>query len=78
MDHCLAAGIERFIVNTHHCAAAYDDAFPRGHWRGAPILFRHEPVLLDTAGGLKNIEDLLDPEEKILVYNGTSFPTCPS
>ena len=35
----------------------YADAFPDGHWRGVPILFRHEPLLLDTAGGLKNIED---------------------
>ena len=63
MDHCLTVGIERFIVNTHHCPAAYDRAFPERSWRGWPILFRHEPLLLDTAGGLKNIEDLLDEEE---------------
>ena len=77
MDHCLTAGIERFIVNTHHCAAAYGRAFPGGHWRRAPILFSHEPILLDTAGGLKNIEELLDRDEAILVYNGDIFSDLP-
>ena len=70
MDHLISAGVERFIVNTHHCAGMYERAFPGGNWRGIPIIFRHEPVLLDTGGGLKNIEDLLDPEETIFVYNG--------
>jgi aminoglycoside/choline kinase family phosphotransferase len=77
MDHCLSIGVGRFIVNTHHCAAAYDKAFPGGHWRGTPILFRHETVLLDTAGGLKNIEDLLEDAETILVYNGDILSDLP-
>jgi aminoglycoside/choline kinase family phosphotransferase len=77
MNHCLSIGVERFIVNTHHCAAAYDKAFPGGNRRGAPILFRHEPVLLDTAGGLKNIEDLLEDAEMILVYNGDILSDLP-
>jgi aminoglycoside/choline kinase family phosphotransferase/choline kinase len=77
MDHCLSVGVRRFIVNTHHCPAAYDRAFPERSWRGWPILFRHEPVLLDTAGGLKNIEDLLDEDETILVYNGDIISDLP-
>jgi NDP-sugar pyrophosphorylase family protein len=44
--------------------------FPDGLWRGVPIVFRNEPVLLDTAGGLKNIADLLTGDEAILCYNG--------
>lgn len=77
MDHCLSAGIERFIVNTHHCPRAFDRAFPERSWRGWPILLRHEPLLLETAGGLKNIEDLLDEEEAILVYNGDIVSDLP-
>ncbi|MDA8125777.1 MAG: phosphotransferase [Deltaproteobacteria bacterium] len=77
MDHCLAIGVERFIVNTHHCAAAYDAAFPDLLWRGAPISFCHEPVLLDTAGGLKNIEKLLGNDETFLVYNGDILSDLP-
>ena len=77
MDHCLSIGIKRLIVNTHHCATAYDSTFPNGNWKGTPILFRNEPVLLDTAGGLKNIEDLLEEEETILVYNGDILSDLP-
>jgi mannose-1-phosphate guanylyltransferase len=77
MDHCLSAGVERFIVNTHHCPDVYLETFPDKVWKGAPIVFRHEPVLLDTAGGLKNIEDLLDGDEAILCYNGDTFANFP-
>ncbi|MBN2438730.1 MAG: phosphotransferase [Deltaproteobacteria bacterium] len=77
MDHCLSIGIGRFIVNTHHCAEVYDKAFTGGNWRGTPTLFRHEPVLLDTAGGLKNIEDLLENDDTILVYNGDILSDLP-
>lgn len=77
MDHLLGVGIERFIVNTHHCPDVYRQKFPEGQWRGAPIVFRHEPVLLDTAGGLKNIEDLLAHDQTILCYNGDIIADLP-
>jgi NDP-sugar pyrophosphorylase family protein len=78
MDHLRSAGVRRFIVNTHHRPEAYARAFPEGNWRGTPIAFRHEPVLLETAGGLKNIEDLLaDGDEAILVYNGDVWSDLP-
>jgi len=77
MDHLISAGIERFIVNTHHCAEKYHKVFPNRQWKGIPIIFRHEEVLLDTAGGIKNIEDLLDNDEIILVYNGDTVCDLP-
>ncbi len=77
MDHLLSAGVERFIVNTHHCPDVYLQKFPDMQWRGAPIVFRHEPVLLDTAGGLKNIEDLLSDDKTILCYNGDLIADFP-
>jgi mannose-1-phosphate guanylyltransferase len=70
MEHLRAIGVQRFIINTHHCPDKYKVAFPDGNWQGIPITFRHEPVLLDTAGGIKNIEDLIGADERILVYNG--------
>jgi len=70
MDHLIAAGIERFIVNTHHCPAEYQKAFPDWEYRGKPVLFRHEPILLETGGGLKNVEDLIEGDDAIFVYNG--------
>jgi mannose-1-phosphate guanylyltransferase len=77
MDHLLTYGVDRFIINTHHCPEAYLEKFPAGQWRGLPILFRHESVLLDTGGGLKNIEDLLDEDEAILCYNGDVITDLP-
>ena len=77
MDHLRSAGVDRFIVNTHHCPEGYSEKFPDGQWRGAPIILRHEPVLLDTAGGLKNIEDLLSEDEAIFCYNGDVITDLP-
>ncbi len=77
MDHLLSVGVDRFIVNTHHCPEVYAQRFPDCRWRGLPIVFRHEPVLLDTGGGLKNIEDLLGDDEAILCYNGDVMADFP-
>jgi len=77
MGHLRAVGIQRFIVNTHHCAEKYAGVFPENNWKGIPIVFRHEPVLLDTAGGIKNIEDLIADDERIIVYNGDIITNMP-
>jgi mannose-1-phosphate guanylyltransferase len=77
MDHLIGIGIERFIINTHHCPQVYAEKFPHSRWRNRPILFRHESVLLDTGGGLKNIEDLLTEDQSILCYNGDVFANLP-
>jgi len=77
MDHLLNVGVDRFIVNTHHLPEVYYEKFSDKQWRGVPILFRHEPILLDTAGGLKNIEDLLEEDEAILCYNGDVITDLP-
>ena len=82
-DHLIAdAGVEEFIVNTHHLADAYTAVLPGESYRGRPLHFRHEPVLLDTGGGIKNIADLLGPRpETLLIYNGdilTDLPIRPA
>ena len=75
-DHLLDAGVKRIVVNTHHCAEAYRRAFPGGAYRHASLTFRHEPVLLETGGGIKNVEDLLGGAP-FLVYNGDILSTLP-
>jgi len=77
MDHLQSVGVDRFIVNTHHCPEVYFQKFSDRQRRGVPIILRHEPVLLDTAGGFKNIEDLLDEDETILCYNGDVMTDLP-
>ena len=68
--------IDGFIVNTHHYPEAYTAAFPNKTYGGLPIEFRHEPVLLETAGGIANIADLLG-NEPFLVYNGDILSDIP-
>ncbi|MBN1472699.1 MAG: NTP transferase domain-containing protein [Syntrophaceae bacterium] len=81
MDHLIQTGIKRFIVNTHHLHHVYETVFPDHQWQSAPVQFQYEPVLLDSAGGLKNIEDLLDNDDHaIMVYNAdimTNMPLSP-
>ena len=55
-DQLITAGAGRIVINTHHCHEAYEAAFPEGVYRGARLIFEHEPVLLETAGGIKNAE----------------------
>jgi mannose-1-phosphate guanylyltransferase len=70
LDHLIAAGYERFIINTHHCPHRWKEHFGgddfEGAYRGYPVHLRHEPVLLETGGGLKNIEDLAGGEDLLL------------
>jgi NDP-sugar pyrophosphorylase family protein len=76
-DHLLGVGVERFVVNTHWQAHAYDAAFPDRTYRGLPINFRHEaPQVLETAGGIKNAADLLQGGP-FWVYNGDILSTLP-
>jgi NDP-sugar pyrophosphorylase family protein len=77
MEQLRVAGVERFIVNTHHCAEKYAGIFPKNNWEGISITFRYEPVLLDTAGGIKNIEDLIIEDERIIVCNGDIITNMP-
>jgi len=68
-----ALGVERIVINTHRLADEFIRLFPEypqpSRYQGIPVLFRHEPVLLETAGGLKNVEDLL-LSGPVLVHNG--------
>lgn len=81
-DHLLRAegvdglGIERFVVNTHWLPEVYPQLFPDARYRGKEIAFRHEPQILETAGGIKNVEDLLGGAP-FVVYNGDILTDLP-
>ena len=76
-DRLLEADIESLVVNTHWAADAYATAFPDGSHRGVPLDFREEkPDVLDTAGGIKNVEDLLG-DEPFIVHNGDILTDLP-
>ena len=79
-DHLMAAGVTRFVVNTHHRPEAYSrwlgETNGQTEYRGCPVFFRHEPVLLETGGGIKNAADLIG-DQPFLVYNGDVLADFP-
>lgn len=75
-DRLVDCGVRCLIVNTHYLAGCFDEMFDPPIWRGVPLVFRYEPVLLDTGGGLKNIEPLVG-EGYLLVHNGDLYSTMP-
>ncbi len=76
LDHCLAAGLSDFAINTHHLPQTWPAAFPSGRYRDAPLSFFHEHLLLETGGGIKNIEPWISGEA-LLVYNGDILTDLP-
>ena len=90
MESCLAAGITDFAINTHHLpdkwtyAESEDTSLLAGNgfspkggvWKNTPIHLFHEPVLLETGGGVKNIEPWA-AGESVLVHNGDIFSSLP-
>ena len=76
-DRLLDESIESLVVNTHWAAEAYAAAFPEASYCGVPLDFREEkPDVLETAGGIKNVEDLLW-EEPFIVHNGDILTDLP-
>lgn len=81
-DHLIKAGCSKLVVNTHHRPERFTEVFGRdaalrppeaAHgkilYRGHEIILQHEPVLLGTGGGIKNVEGLLQTEP-FIVYSG--------
>ena len=88
-DHLIDLGVTRLFVNTHHRPERFLDVFRSGpapaiedknvsslSYRDRLIEVHHEPVLLETAGGIANIASSLG-KGPLLVYNGDSLTDLP-
>src|SRR5438477_4498557 len=69
LDHLLGLGIESFVINTHHRAGQFEAFFAEGMYAGRPVRLVHEPEILETGGGIKNVEPYLG-DEPFVVYSG--------
>lgn len=69
LDHLCGLGVESFVINTHHLATQFENLFGGGTYAGHPLKLVHEPDLLGTGGGIKNVEGLLRAEP-FIVYSG--------
>src|SRR5215470_891113 len=59
LDHLFAIGIDRIFINTHRLPEKFTEEFPDDRYSDKKLTFVNEPVLLETGGGIKNIESHL-------------------
>lgn len=69
LDHLIESGVERFIINTHRLPESFEHVFPENSYAGHSVKLVNELVLLDTGGGLKNVQSLLGTQP-FIVYSG--------
>jgi mannose-1-phosphate guanylyltransferase len=69
LDHLIGIGIESFVINTHRLPEQFANAFADGTYRDRPVRLAHEPELLGTGGGIRNIEPYLE-SGPFIVYSG--------
>lgn len=77
LDSLIAAGVGTLAINTHHLPEAFAEAF------GSPATYRdrslhlfHEPLLLDTGGGIRNARSALG-DSSFFLYNGDILADLP-
>jgi len=57
LDHLIDIGVESFIINTHKLPDSFQRFFSeKNDYEGYSIKLVNEPVLLETGGGIKNVE----------------------
>lgn len=69
LDHLHRAGIQDFVLNTHHLAAPLERAIRESAPADVQLRFVHEPQILGTGGGIKNAWQPRGAET-FLVMNG--------
>jgi mannose-1-phosphate guanylyltransferase len=76
LDHLRRVGVEEFCVNSHHLPEKFAAQFPNGEYNGAPLELVYETDLLETGGGIKNIERQIG-DESFIVYSGDVLTDLP-
>jgi len=76
LDHLIAAGIQRFVINTHRLPHLFERQFAQKSYCGRPVDLVNEPELLETGGGIKNAESLLRGGD-FLTYSGDILTDIP-
>jgi NDP-sugar pyrophosphorylase family protein len=77
LNHLKSVGVKNIIINTHHAFERWQQTFPDSGFDGMSIEFRYEKVLLETGGGLKNVEDYLKNHGDFWIYNGDILCSLP-
>jgi NDP-sugar pyrophosphorylase family protein len=65
-------GFQEVIINLHHLGPMIEQALGNGSKYGLRIYYSHEPVILGTGGGIKQVEPNFSGEP-VLVLNGDTL-----
>ncbi|MEX2582918.1 MAG: nucleotidyltransferase family protein [Gemmatimonadota bacterium] len=66
----VAAGADRFIINTHHLADQVVDFVRSRNGFGVEVVFSHEPGMpLETGGAIRHAAELFDAREPFFLHN---------
>ena len=76
LDHLVAAGVQSFVINTHHLPEHFASYFAGDRYGQLPVRLLHEPVLLETGGGIKNAQGLLGTQP-FIAYSGDVLTDLP-
>jgi mannose-1-phosphate guanylyltransferase len=76
LDHLRQVGIEKFWINTHHLPEKFSSMFPTSEYNGAHLELVFEQNLLETGGGMKNLEQQIG-DEVFIVYSGDILTDVP-
>ena len=69
LDHLMDIGVTSFVINTHKLPESFQNFFGENGYVGCSIALVHEPKLLETGGGIKNVERYLG-SEPFITYSG--------
>lgn len=69
LDHLIDHGVKSFIINTHRLPKTFEHLFPENSYAGHSVKLVNEPALLDTGGGIKNVQSFLGTNP-FIVYSG--------
>jgi mannose-1-phosphate guanylyltransferase len=76
LDHLIATGIQRFVINTHRLPHLFERQFAEKSYCDRSVDLVNEPELLETGGGIKNAEALLRDGD-FLTYSGDILTDVP-
>ena len=74
LDHLRRIGIEKIWVNTHHLHQKFEVLASDQRYKAVEFVF--EPEILETSGGIKNLERRIG-DETFMVYSGDILTDAP-
>jgi mannose-1-phosphate guanylyltransferase len=76
LDHLIDIGVNRFVINTHKLPELFQNFFGPNGYAGRSITLVHEAQLLETGGGIKNLQSHLG-NEPFITYSGDVLTDIP-